>query len=253
MQAKGSESEMSNTITREEFASAVASAISSIHHLYREVDRLITGLRERLVEEADPLSFLVGVFSKAGPSQTRRIIRNEYGALFAPISGEDDDGDEDEDEVEDEGDEPEEELNHKPRKGTPAQIGAKQALLAVRIVLVDPEKRDSFEPQIQYAVMNHWSVGNKPWDSKDVFEVRKSVLKRVPRALVASDLTKGSKVTTKATVNSPMGVKRADGRQLCCLLPVGVETTPLYDLDSADALDKLAESMKLMWNSAKNL
>jgi hypothetical protein len=242
---------MNNTTTREEFASAVASTISSIHHLYREVDRLITGLRDRLVEEPDSFSFLVGIFSKAGTNQTRRIIRNEYGALFAPIIGEDDDGDEDEDEVEDDGDEPEEELNHK-RKGTPAQIGAKQALLAVRIVLVDPQKRDSFEPQVQYAVMNHWSVGNKPWDSKEVFEVRKSVLKRVPRALGGSDLTKGSKLTTKATVNSSPGAKRADGRQLCCLLPAGVETIPLYDLDSADALDKLGKNMKLMWKSALN-
>jgi hypothetical protein len=240
---------MSNTITREEFASAVGSTISSIHHLYREVDRLITGLRERLVEGPDSFSFLVGIFGKAGTNQTRRIIRNEYSALFAPIIGEDDDGDEDEDEVEDDGDEPEEELNHKPGKGTPAQIGAKQALLAVRIVLVDPQKRDSFEPQVQYAVMNHWSVGNKPWDSKEVFEVRKSVLKRVPRALGGSDLTKGSKLTTKATVNSSPGAKRADGRQLCCLLPVGAETIPLYDLDSADALDRLGVNMKLMWNS----
>jgi hypothetical protein len=237
---------MSNTITREEFASAVASTITSVHHLYREVDRLITGLRDRLVEEPDSLPFLAGVFSKAGPSQTRRIIRNEYGALFAPIIGEDDDG-EDEDEVEDDGDEPEEELKHKPLKGTPAQIGATQALLAVRIVLVDPRKRDSFEPQVQYAVMNHWSVGNKPSDSKEVFEVRKSVLKRVPRALGESDLAKGSKLTTKATVKSAAGAK------LCCLLPVKGETTPLYDLDAADALDKLADSMKEMWNSAKNL
>jgi hypothetical protein len=242
---------MSNTITREEFASAVASTISSTYHFYREVDRLITGLRDRLVEEPDSLSFLVGVFSKAGSSQTRRIIRNEYGALFAPIIGEDEDGDEDESEIEDDGDEAEEELNHKSRKGSPAQIGAKQALFAVRIVLVDPQKRDSFEPQVQYAVMNHWSVGDRPWDSKEVFEVRKSVLKRVPRAL-RSDLTKDSKLTTKATVNSAPGAKRTDGRQLCCNLPAGVETIPLYDLDSADSLDRLGVRMKQMWNSAPN-
>jgi len=241
---------MSNAITREEFASAVASAISSIHHLYREVDRLITGLRDRLAEEPNSLAFLAGAFSKAGRDQTRRIIRNEYGALFTPAIGDDDEVDEDEDEIEDEGDEPEEELNHKPRKGIPAQIGASQALLAVRIVVYDPQTRESFEPQVQYAVMNHWSVGNKPWDSKEVFEVRKTVLKRVPRALGGSDLTKGSKLTTKATVKSSPGAKRADGRQLCCLLPVGVKTIPLYALDTADALDRLGEDMKLMWNSA---
>jgi len=241
---------MSKTIAREEFASAVASAISSVHHLYREVDRLIIGIKDRLEEEGDPLSFLAGVFSKAGPSQTRRVIRNEYGALFDPKTGEDDDGDEDEDEVEDDGDVPEEELNHKPQKGTSAQIGAKQALLAVRVVLVDPQKRESFEPQVQYAVMNHWSVGNI-WDPKEVFEVRKSELKRVPKALVGADLTKT--LTTKATVKSSLGAKRADRRQLCCVLPVGVETIPLYNLDTADALGELVKNMKLMWNSAQSL
>ena len=82
---------------------------------------------------------------------------------------------------------------------------------------------------------------------------RSSNLQRTANSVLFGCLNRGVHPTTKATVNSPMGVKRADGRQLCCLLPVGVETTPLYDLDSADALDKLAESMKLMWNSAKNL
>jgi len=244
---------MSSTITREEFASAVASAITSVHHLYREVDRLITGLCAQLAEEPDSLVLLPGVFRKAGPSQTRRIIRNEYGLLFTFKIGEDDDGDEDEDDVEDDGDEPEEGLNHKPQKGTSAQIGANQALLAVRVVLVDPQKRESFEPQIQYAVMNQWSAGNKHWDSKEVFEVRNSELKRVPKALVGSDPTKGFPLTTKAAVKSSLGAKRADGRRLCCVLPVGVETIPLFNLDTADALDELVKNMKLMWSSAQSL
>ncbi|WP_348263275.1 hypothetical protein P8935_01660 [Telmatobacter sp. DSM 110680] len=241
--------DMSNTITREEFASAVASTIASTHHLYREVDRLITGLRDRLAEEPNSLAFLAGVFGKAGRDQTRRIIRNEYGALFSPAIGEDDEGDEDEDEIEDEGDEPEEELDHKPLKGIPAQIGANQPLLAVRIVMYDPQMRDSFEPQVQYAVMNHWTVANKSWDAKEVFIVRKSLLKRIPRALGGSNLTRGSKLTTKATVKSNVGAKRTDGRQLCCVLPAGVETFPLYNLDTPEALEHLGAKMKLMWSS----
>jgi hypothetical protein len=244
---------MSSTITREDFASAVASAIKSVHHLYREVDRLITGLCAQLAEEPDSLVLIPGVFRKAGSAQTRRIIRNEYGLLFALKIGEEDDGDEEEDEVEDDGDEPEEEPNRKPRKGTPAQLGGEQALLAVRIVLVDPQNREHFEPQVQYAVMNHWSAGNKHGDPKEVFEVRKTELKRVPRALGGADLIEGSTIMTKATVKSPLGAKRADRRQLCCHLPVGVETIPLYDLDTADALDELVKNMKLMWGSAQSL
>src|SRR5579863_1682749 len=110
---------MRSSITREEFASAVVSTILSIHHLYREVDRLITGLREQLAEEPNSLTVLAGAFGKAGKDQTCRIIRNEYGALFTQAIDQDDEGDEDEDEIEDEGDEREEELNNKPRRGIP--------------------------------------------------------------------------------------------------------------------------------------
>ena len=46
---------MSSTITPEQFASAVAAAISSVRHLYSEVDRLVIGLRERLADEPDSL------------------------------------------------------------------------------------------------------------------------------------------------------------------------------------------------------
>src|ERR1035441_6417369 len=74
---------MSNSITREEFASAVASTITSVHHLYREVDRLITGLRDRLVEEPDSLPFLAGVFSKAGGSRPRRPSASRSASVNA--------------------------------------------------------------------------------------------------------------------------------------------------------------------------
>src|ERR1017187_1299467 len=100
---------MSGTITQEQFASAVASAISSVHHLYREVDRLMSGLREGLAEEPEPLAPFIG-FAKACRNQTRLVIRNEYGALFVPIASNVEIGDEDDEEgSDDEGDDTEEE------------------------------------------------------------------------------------------------------------------------------------------------
>ena len=80
---------MSSTITPEQFASAVAAAISSVRHLYSEVDRLVSGLRERQADEPDSLSPVSLTFAKAGRDQTRLVVRNEYSALFAPTVSDD--------------------------------------------------------------------------------------------------------------------------------------------------------------------
>ena len=63
-------------ITREEFASAVAATISSVHHLYREVTRLIEGLRDALSEEPARLFPCAGV-----RSASQDLIR--LGSWFA--------------------------------------------------------------------------------------------------------------------------------------------------------------------------
>ena len=69
---------MSDT-TREEFSSAVAAAISSVHHLYREVARLIAELREALSEEPGALTPVRG--SADGKSRL-----NPKGFGLDPIS-----------------------------------------------------------------------------------------------------------------------------------------------------------------------
>ena len=249
---------MSNTITREQFASAVASAISSVHHLYHEVDRLITGLRESLAEEPESLNPIRGTFGKSGRDQTRLIIRNEYGALFASMLNDEDGGDENEDDAEDEGDEVKTNIPV-PRVASalPPEIASSQPLLAVRVVMYDPQKQRSFEPQIQYAVMSKWTVGKGIWTPDQRFLLFKSMLRRIPRALAeGASLSKGARIITKAKVTSVVGSKRGskrgDERQLGCQLPSGVETVALYSLDAAEELDRLARSMKAMWSKAVN-
>jgi hypothetical protein len=240
---------MNSTVTREQFASAVSSAISSIHHLYREVDRLVSGLREHLAEEPNSLTMISGTFSKGSRDQARLIVRNEYGALFGPAISDDEASDEDEEEIDEEGDEAEDEDGSAKRKRTPAQIAADEPLLGVRVVMYDPQKRDSFEPQIQYAIMAEWTAGKKPYDADQRFVLRRSMLRRVPKALGATNLTANMRLSTKAAVKIA-GAKKTDERQLSCRLPAGVRTVALYTLDSAEALDRLAQSIKAMWDKA---
>jgi len=243
---------MSSSVTREQFASAVASAISSVHHLYREVDRLMSGLRDRLADEPASLSPVSLTFAKAGRDQTRIVVRNEYSALFAPTVSDDEDGDEDEEEFDEERDETEDEdIGLKKGKRSPATIAASVPLLAVRIVMYDPLKRDALEPQIQYAVMSEWTVGKEPWNPEHQFQLRRNMLRRIPRALSSGlSLTKGARITTTALVKIPGSTKKGGERRLGCQLPNGMETNALYTLDAAEGLDHLVQSMKAMWNAA---
>jgi len=243
---------MSSTVTREQFASAVSSAISSIHHLYREVGRLMSGLREHLAEGPESLIYVSGSFTKVRKDQTLLIIRNEYVALFGPKSdGDQEDEDEDEGEFEEEGDEPEDEPIRVSRKRKPAMVSADQPLLAVRIVMFDPQRREVHEPQIQFAVMNEWTVGKEPWKPERKFVLQRYMLRRVPRVLgTSADSPKKARIKTKAAVKSIVGAKKIGERQLGCCLPEGVVTVPLYSLDTAEELERLSQRMKAMVKKA---
>jgi len=251
---------MSN-ITREQFASAVDAAISSVYHLYREVDRLIVGLRDTLAEEPSPLAAMRGTSGKSGRDPTRLVMRNEYGTLFGPVIA-DEDVDDDQDDLEEETeDEPEVDAEAEDgaqgrRKRSPVEIMADQPLLAVLVTLYDPQKQVSFEPQIKYGVMNDWTVGDqasKP--GQTILLVGRYMLRRIPRALAASGgVAKSKRLPTRATAKrgagEKKGAKKGHDRRLSCRLPMGVETVPLYSLDNAEELDRLAKSMKRMWANA---
>jgi len=237
-------------ITRDEFASAVAAAISSVQHLYREVDHLIVGLRDMLAEEPNSLIPVRGTLGKSGRSQSRLVIRNEYGALFAPaiIDEDDEDAEEEDEELDDTAEDADDDIETARRKRPPAEIGADQALLALRIAMYDPQKPDSFEPQIQYAVMSQWVIGKNAWAPDQRFVLARYMLRRVPRALsMSAGIPRGGRLITSAKVKRAVGGKKSDDRRLGCMLPAGVEAFPLYSLDSATALRQLAERMKTMW------
>jgi hypothetical protein len=239
-----------NDISREQFASAVTAAVSSVHHLYREVNRLIFGLRDLLGEPPESLVPVSGTLARSGRDQTRLVVRNEYGVLFTRLVSDDEDSDEaDEDDEDLEEDSDEEDT--RARKRTPAEIAADQFLLGVRIALYDPQKKESFEPHVAFGVMEEWAVGGQAFAPDQRFLLARYMLRRIPKVLAGAEtLSKGARLQTAAAVKSAGGAKRAAGRRLSCRLPIGVETVPLYSLNSADELDRLAQRMKDMWTSA---
>jgi hypothetical protein len=73
----------------------------------------------------------------------------------------------------------------------------------------------------------------------------------IPRALATSvALAKKTRVTTGATVIKVPGARRVKDRRLSCVLPLGVKTMPLYELNDAVALKGLGDQIKGMWTEA---
>ena len=240
-------------ITQEGFASAVAATIASVHHLYREVARLNVELREALSEEPGALISVRGSsFGKPRVNPTRFVIRDAYGVLFKPVVS-----DEEMDTAEDDEEEPDIETDSGGTRSRPVELVADQPLLAVRVVLYDPRKLgrdDEVEPQIQFGVMSDWKVDSDEATDGQQFTLDRSMLRRVPLSLGAGVGTgHASRLQTTASVKSVKHVvgakhkKIKKNRKLSCQLPVGVETEPLYSLDSPEELNKLVGRIRTMW------
>lgn len=245
-------------LTRDQFQAAVATAISGVEHLYREVDLLIVRLREELAEEPEPLALKRGTLGKAGKEDSKRVVvRYEYGALFEPAVDDDDDEDEDEDVDEEDGDdddeigEPAASKSKGKGKRRRHEIIAGQPLLAVRIAMFDPRKKASFEPQIQFAVMSEWVLGEATSQPEDRFTLQSYMLRRVARALTdRTGAPAGTRVKTSAAARPVSGAHRGKSRKLSCALPAGVRAVPLYAVNTAEALEQLAGQMKEIWTAA---
>lgn len=228
-------------LTQAQFRTAVAAAIGGVEHLYRQVDLLIARLREELAEDPDGLTLKRGTLGKAGKAESKRVVvRYEYGALFEPATddGEDaEDGDEDEDEPEATG-----------KRGSHELVSG-QPLLAVRIAMFDPRRRADFEPQVQFAVMNDWALGDMPFQADDRFRLQAYMLKRLARAL--ADRTgppSVARIRTGAAARPIGGSLKGKDRKLTCSLPGGVSAVPLYEMSDSAAVERLAADMKAMWS-----
>jgi len=120
--------------------------------------------------------------------------------------------------------------------------------------MFDPRRQEAFEPAIQYAVMTDWTLGKSAWVPDRQFSIQRYMLRRVPRALAnAANLGAGARLQTRAAVKRVAAERRAADRRLACRLAAGTESVPLYQLDDARELERLASSIRSMWNGVANV
>ncbi len=241
-------------LTAEQFQLSVAAAIEGVENLSRQVDLLLAKLREQLAEDPDPLKLIRGTLGKAGKEDSKRVIvRYEYGALFEPADDEeglDEEDDEDDDSEDEDADDAVDSQSKGKRKGGRHEVVAGQPLLAVRIGMFDPRKRASFTPEVQFAVMSDWALGDSATQPEERFRLQPYMMRRVARALADRTGTpSGTRIRTSAAARSASGATKGKSRKLTCALPAGVVGVPLYSINNAETLEKLADGIKTMWSS----
>lgn len=243
-------------LTAEQFQVSVAAAIEGVENLYRQVDLLIAKLREELADDPDPLKLIRGTLGKAGKEDSKRVIvRYEYGALFEPADDEEGLDEEDEEDDDSEDEDADDAVDSQPkgkRKGRRHEVVAGQPLLAVRIGMFDPRKRASFAPEVQFAVMSDWALGDAPTQPEDRFSLQPYMMRRIARALADRTGTpSATRIRTNAAARSATagGATKGKSRKLTCALPAGVESVPLYSINNTEALEKLTDRIKAMWSS----
>lgn len=234
-----------NELSRQDFAVAVNDAIAAVRHLYREVDLLVQGVREQLAA-TESLGQMRGTFAKSGKGMNRLIVRFEYGALFAPVDDADleDDGDDDDGLDADNGD-------AEPPKRKKIEL-TDQRLLCLRIALHPVTPETSFEPIIEYAVMDQWRVGDAVIPAGASVALPSYMLKRIPPSLADRiDSKPGTLLRTRAAAHKGSGPRAKGGKRLSCHLPQGVKSVPLYELKEPSHLLGLAADMATMWRDSE--
>ncbi|MCC6909121.1 MAG: hypothetical protein IT430_14355 [Phycisphaerales bacterium] len=229
-------------LTREEFAVAVHSTISSVHHLYKEVGRLYVALRDALQAEPVPFVAIGGFPAKVSRDGSRTIARSFFGQLFEP-SLIDDLSQEDEEMEDDEEEEIDEESTPKKGGKTPVQLSGR--LLAVKLKLHDP-KREKFEPHLQYAVIGDWTVGPKHDPIRADDWLARYMLRRI---IAAFDLDRPDQPTvTRAVVKKSRSRQKAVDRRVSFRVLKSGAPVPLFDLSSLESIDRVAQRIQGIWS-----
>jgi len=224
-------------ITREQFSEAVNAAMRTIKHLQRELAKLYESLRDELGAGDDALRELIpptGLRVRADGDSKRPGLSAEYGILFVSREGVDVEGDTDSD-----ADDESEASDSKAVVFT-----ATKPLLAMRILLTNESDSDPVEPQILYAILGDWGVGesDKKPRADEVLQLRRYMARRIPQLLTIGD-GPAKRLRTRASV---IGRRKGD-RRLTCTLLTEVTSVPIFELDDLAAVENFSGNVKKLW------
>jgi len=234
-----------------QFASAVASTIQGVAHLYRELDHLNQSLLQSLAAAPDPLRFLIGTpLEPSNRDELDRHIRDQYHFLLEPgepvgeeLDGAADGGDDDDDN----GGENGRRMTHK------ATIDPATPYLAVSVILHDPV-RPVQEPHIRYLVLRDCAVGAgakaPPQRDTPIVIARHLAVRALRKLDLAGEHDPQRRILTAAKAQG-RGGRHAESL-ISVRVPLPPKTKPLFELEGIESIDRLAQDMKAHWRAARD-
>ena len=237
-------------VSRKEFNEAVVAVFKTVRSFHGQLALMYEQLK-------DDLKIGPGAMKQLGNTHLWRpkgtdVIRicDDYRSVFQPTGA--DEYDDELDDVDD-GGEDDNESEEKPtsrKKQGPIEIAPQQPLLAVRIVLRDQRQTTAVEPQLLYATLSDWGIGDadqRP-DPDDSIRIKTYMFRRIPKVL-KKDLSEQQRKRV-ATSGSATGTSKTKKRgRLFCTITSPVHCCALFDLEGPDAVEKLAVHMKSLVNS----
>jgi hypothetical protein len=228
------------SLTADQFAAAVHAAITGVRHLYRELSLLNMALVEALATEPDPLVRLLP--TGKGTGKAAAVVRDWHGQLFRPAEEVDEDEEALEDDLDDAEDTEEEAVSAK-RSTKILTFEPDQPLLALKLTVYEAGRGAQFQPELLYAVLNDWTIGKPGRKIDNAFQVKRYMLKRVPKAIELGvdrkPIVSGAKIAGK-------GGKRVD-RRLGFTVSGSVQSKRLFELSGPDSVAQLATEIKDHW------
>lgn len=236
---------MTDTLTQDQFRTAVADATAAVLNVYREVDAMFRELAAALADGEPSFSMLVKrlVPGSGRKNPDARYLRNYVAAVFAPVNSVPED--EEEEDGEDEEEEEEDAPKTKQKRAILVPVGS--GIVLARAAIYD-RSVPNFEPHLMMAVLTNCRV-DVPTEPNAQVRVPRSRFKTIQSALGRHRASPGQPFPTGVPVQLEGQPKNKPKHRLVFDLPHPVRRYPLFEL-KPDKVIEVAHATQEAWRTA---
>jgi len=232
----------SEAITASEFQKGVSIAVQAVLNVYRETRTLFEELADALDLGTPRIVHFGPKLVPEGNKESweNRILRSWQGRLYLPADTTDAAG-------EDPGSDGDDEQEEEEPGGKAEELSWGQSLIFAKATIYSPGETDVV-PSLAYGVLSDCHIGAQSWAQDAALMVPRANLKHILSKLSPS--TQAGRYETTARVKPPKG-KNIKGSNRCLLftIPEPPRVVPLYDINSHEKVQEVADGILVLWKS----
>lgn len=238
---------MTEPLTREQFRTAVADAVSGVLNVYREVDALFRDISAAL-SDGEPrfAPFIKRIVPGSGSKNPdARYLRNYQASIFvAAADATEEDDDEDDEDDEEGADDEEAEPSRKEKRVLTFRVGS--AMLVARAAIYD-RSRPAFEPNLMIGTLANCRLdANLAPDT--LLRSKPGRFKRIFRVIDAPRGAPGRPLQTVVTAQV-VGQPKNKNSKLIFDAPAAMRIYPLFEITS-DKVQEIVTAVRRDWVAA---